>query len=546
MLVGKNDKGKSTIIDALKLLTNVLRYAPYRSGYLEDRDIPFSQVNLRYNYIERDSVVCATFSDDLEVEVVFPREGRAYIELKKNALPIIIKGSSREHLRNSLGVIPPVGTFEESEKIGDRLYLQKVLVSYLTPRHFRNIWYQFNDGFEEFQKILKETWPGYIIEPPEFDKDQNKVTMFFRENGMTREIFWGGHGFQVWLQLMTFLVKLGKKETLILDEPDIYLHSDMQKQLVNICKERSNQVIIATHAVDIIEEVEPSDVLLIDKDSKTAQRLANVGEVQTCITQLGSNQNLKLAHFIRGKTCLFVEGSDFRYLKAFAKKINIQSFAREQGFSVIPLEGLPNWERLLHIDWLFINVFREKVKCYVVLDRDYYTRHEVDEIISSLQLKGVKAHVWERKEIENYAIDFDALYRVFSDKYRKRYGDIDIPLSNDQFVQELLSIFEECKHDVLSQTIAREIEDRVDRSVDPSTITSKVLVNFEKSWKAEIEFRKKVISGKDFFAKLNTWLTIEYHIEIPVGHMINSLRQEEITPEIGEIITDFVRLVNSH
>jgi len=56
---------------------------------------------------------------------------------------------------------------------------------------------------------------------------------------------------------MTFLVKLEKMDTLVLDEPDIYLHSDMQKKLINICKEMSNQVIVATHAVDMILIVIP-------------------------------------------------------------------------------------------------------------------------------------------------------------------------------------------------------------------------------------------------------------------------------------------------
>lgn len=153
-----------------------------------------------------------------------------------------------------------MGTFEETEKLGDERYLRSILISHLTPRHFRNIWHYFNEEFDEFQEILKETWPGYTVEPPEIKSIENRIEMFFRENNITREIFWAGHGFQVWLQLMTFLVKLGRKETLILDEPDIYLHSDMQKKLVNICKERSNQVIIATHAVDIIEEVEPEDI----------------------------------------------------------------------------------------------------------------------------------------------------------------------------------------------------------------------------------------------------------------------------------------------
>jgi len=343
---------------------------------------------------------------------------------------------------------------------------------------------------------------------------------------------------------MTFLVKLGRKETLVLDEPDIYLHSDMQKKLVNICKERSNQVIIATHAVDIIEESDPDDIISIDKNSNRSRRLSSIDEVQTCITQLGSFQNLKLVHFMQGKTCLFVEGKDFRYLKMFAKKLNFESFAREDGFSVIRIDGFSNWSRLTHISWIFRNTIDEKIKCYVVLDRDFHTDQEIDEIVNNLEQQDVKIHVWGRKEIENYAIDYDALYRMFTNKFCERHRDVEIPLSSMEFEEKILSIFEDFKHQVLSQTISNRIEHRSDRSIDSSTITSQVLKEFENNWQ-DIEFRRKVIPGKDFFAKLNAWLNDEYHITITVNHAINSLRSEEIEPEVHNVINDFIQLVRS-
>ncbi len=530
IIVGKNNTGKSTIIDALKVVSNARRYAPYRDYYLEDKDVPFSQINLRYNYTE--------------IKIVFPIDDRPYAEFLKDGTHIDNKTLLRRYFEHSLGIIPPVGTFEESEKLGDRKYLLSVMVSHLTPRHFRNIWHYFKDGFEEFQKIIEETWPGYTIEPPEFLAVENRIDMFFKEKGITREIFWTGHGFQVWLQLMTFLVKLGRVETIILDEPDIYLHSDMQKKLVNICKERSNQVIIATHAVDIIEEVEPDDVVSIDKDSNRSSRLSNIDEVQTCITQLGSSQNLKLVHFVRGKSCLFVEGKDFRYLKMLARTLNFNSFAREDGFSIIPLEGFSNWDRLIHIEWVFKNAFGERVKCYVILDRDYYTDKEIDDIVGNLEKKGVKIHVWGRKEIENYIINYDALYRMFTTKFSIRHDKAEIPLSKTEFNKKIESIFEELKNEAQSQIIARRIRTRPDRSVSESTIISQVLTEFQDNWENK-NYRRKVISGKEFFARLNNWLNSEYHITIPASYAFKSLGSEEIETGIRNVINDFIQLVNS-
>ena len=66
LIVGRNNAGKSTLIDALKVISNSRRYAPYRrlmekpiklrnneetyGFYLDNRDIPFSLDNLQYNY----------------------------------------------------------------------------------------------------------------------------------------------------------------------------------------------------------------------------------------------------------------------------------------------------------------------------------------------------------------------------------------------------------------------------------------------------------------------------------------------------------------
>jgi len=50
----------------------------------------------------------------------------------------------------------------------------------------------------------------------------------------------------------------------------------------------------------------------------------------------------------------------------------------------------------------------EDVKCYVILDSDYHTTQEKTDILHSFAQKGIKAHIWAKKEIENYLINYDA------------------------------------------------------------------------------------------------------------------------------------------
>ena len=161
VIVGKNNTGKSTLIDALKLVSNVRRYASYRKNLeLEPRDIPFSLTNLRYNYIDTDSTIYSKFSDNTEIEVKFPIDGRPYANLFKDDTSISNKTLIKMYFEDSVGIIPPIGVFEESENLGDEKYIRSILVSHLTQRHFRNIWHYFDEGFEDFKNIIEETWLG--------------------------------------------------------------------------------------------------------------------------------------------------------------------------------------------------------------------------------------------------------------------------------------------------------------------------------------------------------------------------------------------------
>src|ERR1041385_2554380 len=96
------------------------------------------------------------------------------------------------------------------------------------------------------------------IERPEIDTSHEKprLHMFCPEERIPREIYWAGFGFHVWCQMLTFILKEAASTLLVIDEPDIYLHSDLQRQLVHILRDLDLQVVIATHSVEIITEVE--------------------------------------------------------------------------------------------------------------------------------------------------------------------------------------------------------------------------------------------------------------------------------------------------
>ncbi len=69
-----------------------------------------------------------------------------------------------------------------------------------------------------------------------------------------------GHGLQIWLQVIWFLTLFNSSEIIILDEPDVYMHADIQKRLIRFIKNKFPQVIVTTHSIEIMSEVEPEDI----------------------------------------------------------------------------------------------------------------------------------------------------------------------------------------------------------------------------------------------------------------------------------------------
>ena len=74
--------------------------------------------------------------------------------------------------------------------------------------------------------------------------------MFCLEDRMTRELYWAGFGFQIWCQLLTHVSRAKDATLLIVDEPEVYLHPDVQRQLLGILRDTGPDIVFATHSTD--------------------------------------------------------------------------------------------------------------------------------------------------------------------------------------------------------------------------------------------------------------------------------------------------------
>jgi predicted ATP-dependent endonuclease of OLD family len=212
-----------------------------------------------------------------------------------------------------------------------------------------------------------------------------------------------------------FCITLGvsaRSQLSVLDEPDVFLHPDMQRRLVHLLEAVDQQVLLATHAPEVLNEARRNSVVWVDRTRKTARRTPDEALLAKINDTLGSGFDLRLARAMRAHMALFVEGQDMRILRNVARTVGAQRLAGEDKVAIIQLKGFSNWYHVEPFSWLSRELLGEAVRMFLILDRDYRTRETVNALLTRLRETGVDAHVWERKELEIYLIIPSAIARL--------------------------------------------------------------------------------------------------------------------------------------
>ena len=559
ILVGINNTGKSTILDAFRILYGAYRYAsrinptpietPFGQrtlGYIiPDSSIPIPLENVRSNFSDEPATIKFRFGLDKYLIIYFGKDKPVILTFQTPGIEPKTASEFRTEFALKLAVIPTLGPFEFEEELVDRNYLNRWSGSRRASRLFRNIWYQDLSDFSEFKTIVEQSWPSMSICPPEkLDVWDKKLSMFFEEKRLSREICWSGFGFQVWLQLLTHIIKNKNADFIIVDEPEIYLHPDLQHKILDLLKKTNAKILIATHSVEIINEAEPNEVLIIDPTSQSAKRLSNISSLQKASEIIGSNQNIHLTRLARGKKILFVEGKDLKILEKLSKQAGYPDLFEKSVLTVIPIEGFSQNERISGTNWTFSKIISEKIKLAGLFDRDYRCDEEVLEFILRIEKDAEFIHVLSKKEIENYVLCPRAIKETLNEKIRNRRTEQQFNEYSDLMTKDLLfELTEAFKIDVSSQLAAHKYRS-VPKSIDLATVIQHEQQIFEKNW-INLDFRLTKIPGKEFLAYLNTWLQTQYGFSITISQIISKMNKTEIDPDLINLFNKILKLINA-
>jgi len=551
ILVGPNNCGKSTILSAFRVLNAGIRRARVKNaewveapegntyGYkLSEGAMPISTENVHTDYEESDSTVTFRMSNGTKLQLYFPVAGGCYLIPKTNTITIRTPSQFKSIYPISIGIVPVLGPVEHEEELLIEGTVRNGLSTHRASRHFRNSWYYYPDSFEEFATLVSKTWPGMEIEPAvRSDALSTKLVMFCIENRIPRELFWAGFGFQIWCQLLTHITRAKNDTILIIDEPEIYLHPDIQRQLLNIIRLAGPDILLATHSTEIMGEADHSEIMLVDKSKKSAQRLKDIEGVQLALDMVGSIQNITLTQLARNRRLIFVEGAtDFRIIRRFALKLGYHELA--SGIDLTPVEsgGFTSWESILSFARVFEKAVGSSVNIGVIYDRDYLPEEEVTRIIAELEEHLELAHIHDRKEIENYLLIPTALERVIKKgilEREKRQGiQCTIELSLATILDDVTTVMHS---DIQGQYMAKRTKFFEHSKIDGATINAQTINIFSTKWN-KMETRMEVVPGKDVLRKVREIVQDKFSINLTDYKIIDEININEIPQNLIVLI----------
>jgi ABC-type multidrug transport system ATPase subunit len=553
ILVGPNNAGKSTIISAFRILDVAIKKArrlkPERvitsSGKIgfghkiPEQQISVSLENVATDYNDEDSRIEFKLTNKNKLILFFPNGGGCILHWETEHGVVTTPTNFKSAFPISVQVVPVLGPLEHQEAYVNEDTVKNSLNTHRACRHFRNYWYYYNEGWDEFSSMISDTWPGMKINRPELDIPNKKLSMFVSEDRIDREIYWAGFGFQIWCQLLTHLSRANEASLVVIDEPEIYLHPDVQRQLLGILRKLSADVLLATHSVEIMGEADPTEILLVNKEKKSAYRLKDVEGMQLAIESLGSAQNVTLTHLARTKKIVFVEGmNDYKTIRRFAKNMGFHDLFSGNDLTAFESGGFSSWEKIKSFAWGVKHTIEENIKIFAIYDRDYFCNEEIDKITKELKNELTNAHIHERKEMENYLLNISVLERVLNHQIQirnKRSSTKIIQVKGiADYIEEITS---KDKSSIQAQYIARRIDYFRSSGYDSSTVSRDAIDIFEEIW-SNLELRMKIVPGKSTLKSLRDEIQAAYGVNLTDVQIVDEFDSTEIPADLNILINN--------
>jgi hypothetical protein len=493
----------------------------------------FNVENLFHRYANPPAIITAEFSNGARTKIYIGPEADIHaVIFKPDGTIIRNKSIAKEGLLPRLEIMPQVGPLSKHETVLNQEYVQANLSSALAPHHFRNQLNLFQRHIPTLRLLAEETWHGLQIRDlvGAGRPQGTPLSLMVRNDDYVSEVSTMGHGLQMWLQTMWFLARITPNAAVTLDEPDVYMHPDLQRRLIRHLRSTTRQIVMTTHSVEIMSEVGPEDILVIDRQHAQSQFASSFPAVQSILEHIGSAQNLQLAKLWYARKSVLVEGEDFRLLCDFFNVLYPQD---KDGLTSVPnmqMGGWGGWQYAIGSSMLLRNSGGDRITIYCIFDSDYHTDGQKAARHEQARRTDVQLHIWSRKEIENYVIVPRAIHRLIEARVASRTP----PPSLAEVSRQLEVIFENLKNEAFDGIAAELLSE--DRGLGAGGANKKARTILDSAWSTN-DGQLSIISGKSALSQLSKWAQEQFGVSITASALIRSMEPEDIPNEMKSIVT---------
>ena len=541
VLVGPNNAGKSTIVSAIRLASAAARLASrrkaadsYQDGGRWVRGYPlrmvtsegFIEENVRHEFRNVESRLELKYSSGATLKIVWPVDGgEGFFWIHDPNGPTTVTPAKAKELLTPIGIVPTITPVEYDESRRDPAYIRQRVETRLASRHFRNHLSELKSSspqdYDRLIKFLLENTPELTtIEVRNDYRDGDAwIDLFYNDVGSRtdKELYWAGDGLQIWLQLLYHLWRNRQSEVVVLDEPDVFLHPDLQRRLVHIIEQNPQQAILASHAPELVNEAEQGSVVWIDRSVGASRNITNDALMAEMSGLLGTGFNLGVARALRAKVALFVEGQDMKLVRSIARNLGLNALAKEEKLAVVGIGGFSRWPGIEVFSWIKEQLLGDAVKIAVLLDRDYRHLDEIESMESRLGRLNIKTHVWRRKEIENYLLEPALIAAVAQ-------------VSEEAATELLMDVIDSLKSKIVGQFTSSAMHAAAS-GTDPGTIATEVHAWFDKEWR-EPSHRIAMSPGKTVISLLNQRLQQDGHPTVSAQKLAEVVARDLVSTEL--------------
>ncbi len=536
VLIGPNNSGKTTVLQALALWETGLRQWNAKRGgkaspekrpgvAINRRDlisIPIPDANLLWRdlnvrHVERVGDKPQTQNIRIDVTVKGITEDKAWssgFEFDYSNEESFVCRPSRQPGFESVPVksakfttvppecenvriafLPPMSGLAAMEPKWEPGRINVLLGEGQTAQVLRNLCYEIEQK-ADWDKLVGhiQKYFGVKLLPPHYIRERGEITMAYEERGVEFDLSSSGRGLQQTLLLLAHLYA-NPQTVLLLDEPDAHLEILRQRETYNlltqVAEEQGSQIIAASHSEVVLNEAADRDIVIafVGRPHRVDDRRS---QVLKALRDIGFDQYYQAEQ--TGWVLYLESPADLSIMRAFAK--------------VLEHEALNFLERpfVHYVETNLPQRAREHFFGLQEAKNDLVGIAIFDRLDSELRADGpLMETMWRRREIENYFCMEDVLLAY------ARYD-----LAND--------LFGHAESQRREQAMAEAI-----REVTQALQT----LNRPDPWSSDIKASDEFLGPlfKKFFEKLNLPLQLrkaEYHV------LASLTPKEKLDPEIKE------------